>query len=66
MSEPSKEAKPYRAKVGDWVATFVKVVAIHGKDEIVVRIGGSEATVSRSECWHPDHDRVERQAGEQT
>jgi hypothetical protein len=45
-----------RAKVGDWVATFGKVVALHGRSQLVIRIEGSEITVNRSECWNPDDD----------
>jgi hypothetical protein len=51
-----EKSKPYRAKVGDWLCTFVKVVASHGKHQIVVQIEGSEVTLNRSECWHPDRD----------
>lgn len=52
----SKPKKKYRIKVDDWVCTFVRVTALHGKDHLVVRIAGTDATVLRSECWHPDHD----------
>ena len=62
MPKPRKRVRSVR--VGDWVSISGKVVMLHGKDELVLRIEGSEVTALRSVCWSEEPDvTVERIRG---
>jgi hypothetical protein len=39
---------------GDWLSISGKVVGLHGRDHLVLRIEGAEVTVLRSVVWTED------------